>query len=195
MTSFVHGKRSLHVAGLGHGNTPIPMGARVGNLLCSSGINGADAATGKLPEDPLAQVKHAFANLKSLLAAGGATLGDVVKLTVYLKDGPGQKAMREAINVEWIACFPDADDRPLRRLAVRVCAIVVGLLLFYVLMSGPARVLKAHTRNYRVFWDEAYTPLIPVARSTHTMPLLVEYLNWWEKLTPDPFVWGEDDFW
>jgi 2-iminobutanoate/2-iminopropanoate deaminase len=122
MSTFVHGKRSLHVPGLGHGNTPIPMGARVGNLLCSSGINGADAATGKLPEDPLAQVKHAFANLRSLLAAGSAALGDVVKLTVYLKDGPnpsvGQKAMREAINVEWIACFPDADDRPARHILI-----------------------------------------------------------------------------
>ena len=118
MTHFVPGKRSLHVPGLGHGNTPIPMGARVGNLLCSSGINGADAASGKLPEDPIAQVMHAFANLKSLLAAGGATLGDVVKLTVYLKDSPGQKAMREAINVEWIACFPDADDRPARHILV-----------------------------------------------------------------------------
>ena len=118
MTHFVPGKRSLHVPGLGHGNTPIPMGARVGNLLCSSGINGADAASGKLPEDPMAQTRHAFANLKSLLAAGGATLGDVVKLTVYLKDSPGQKAMREAINVEWIACFPDADDRPARHILV-----------------------------------------------------------------------------
>ena len=118
MSAFVHGKRSLHVPGLGHGATPIPLGARVGNLLCSSGINGADAATGKLPEDPLAQVKHAFANLQSLLAAGRAALSDVVKLTVYLKDGPNQKAMREAINVEWIACFPDPDDRPARHILV-----------------------------------------------------------------------------
>jgi 2-iminobutanoate/2-iminopropanoate deaminase len=118
MTHFTPGKRSLHIKGLGHGNTPIPMGARVGNLLCSSGINGADAATGKLPEDPQAQVKHAFTNLQSLLAAGGARLNDVVKLTVYLKDGPNQKAMREAINTEWIACFPDADDRPARHILI-----------------------------------------------------------------------------
>jgi 2-iminobutanoate/2-iminopropanoate deaminase len=122
MTSFTPGKRSLHVQGLGHGNTPIPMGARVGNLLCSSGINGADASTGKLPEDPLAQVKHAFANMQSVLAAGGAVLSDVVKLTVYLKDSfnnnISQKAMREAINVEWIACFPEADDRPARHILI-----------------------------------------------------------------------------
>ncbi len=118
MTSYAHGKRSLHVPGLGHGNTPIPMGARVGSLLCSSGINGADAGTGKLPQDPMAQVHHAFANLQSLLAAGGATLKDVVKLTVYLKDSPNQKALREAINVEWLACFPQADDRPARHILI-----------------------------------------------------------------------------
>jgi 2-iminobutanoate/2-iminopropanoate deaminase len=130
MTSFVPGKRSLHVPGLDHGNTPIPMGARVGNLLCSSGINGADAATGKLPDDPLAQVKHAFANLQSLLVAGGARLRDVVKLTVYLKDGPNQKAMREAINVEWVACFPQEDDRPARH------------ILIYELQNGMALQLE-----------------------------------------------------
>jgi 2-iminobutanoate/2-iminopropanoate deaminase len=118
MTSFAPGKRSLHVEGLGHGNTPIPMGARVGNLLCSSGINGTDAATGKLPEDPIAQVKHAFTNLQNLLAAGGASLSDVVKVTVYLKDGANQKAMRDAINVQWVACFPDADDRPARHILI-----------------------------------------------------------------------------
>lgn len=130
MTSFVHGKRSLHVPGLGHGTTPIPMGARVGNLLCSSGINGADAGTGKLPEDPLVQVKHAFANMERLLASGGAVLGDVVKLTVYLKDAANQKAMREAINTEWVACFPDADDRPARH------------ILIYELQNGMALQLE-----------------------------------------------------
>ena len=122
MTTFVAGKRSLHVPGLGHGNTPIPLGARVGNLMCSSGINGADAASGTLSQDPLAQVKHAFTNLQSLLIAGGATLRDVVKLTVYLKDGPtptvSQKAMREAINVEWLACFPQEVDRPARHILI-----------------------------------------------------------------------------
>jgi 2-iminobutanoate/2-iminopropanoate deaminase len=132
--TFQPGKRSLHIPGLGHGNTPIPMGARVGNLLCSSGINGADASSGQLPADPLAQVKHAFANLKSLLSAGGASLADVVKLTVYLKDGHtptvSQKAMRDAINVEWVACFPDADDRPARH------------ILLYELQNGMALQLE-----------------------------------------------------
>ena len=42
--------RSIHVDGVQHG-APIPMGARVGNMIFSSGIIGADPSTGKIPED------------------------------------------------------------------------------------------------------------------------------------------------
>lgn len=106
--------RSIHLANIGH-NAPIPLGARVGPLLCSSGIAGKDAATGALPADPALQVRHAFANLQALLTAGGATLADLVKLTVYLRsDSP--TALREAINTEWQRCFPDPDDRPARHI-------------------------------------------------------------------------------
>ncbi len=105
--------RSVNVPGIGH-NAPIPLGARVGKLLCSSGISGKDAATGTLPPDPLRQTVLAFANLEALLAAGGATLGDVAKLTIYVKDN----TLRDAINVEWQRCFPDPQDRPARHTLV-----------------------------------------------------------------------------
>ncbi len=101
--------RSIEVPGIGH-NAPIPLGARVGKLLCSSGIAGKDAATGQLAADPGQQVVHAFANLEKLLAAGGATLADVVKLTIYVNDD----SQRAAINTEWQRCFPDPHDRPAR---------------------------------------------------------------------------------
>ncbi len=103
--------RSIEVPGIGH-NAPIPLGARVGNLLCSSGIGGKDAATGQLAVSPEQQVVHAFANLEKLLAAGGATLADVVKLTIYVKDD----SQRAAINAEWQRCFPDPHDRPARHI-------------------------------------------------------------------------------
>ena len=106
-------KRSLQVPHIGH-NAPIPLGARVGALLCSSGIAGKDPASGALPADAAQQVRFAFANLEALLAAGGATLADVAKLTVYVKD----QAQREAINAEWQRCFPDPDDRPARHTLV-----------------------------------------------------------------------------
>lgn len=105
--------RSLDVPGASH-NAPIPAGARVGNVLCSSAISGKDAATGLLPPDAATQTQLAFTNLKTLLQAGGATLSDVVKLTVYIKDN----SVREAINAEWLACFPDPHDRPARHTLV-----------------------------------------------------------------------------
>jgi 2-iminobutanoate/2-iminopropanoate deaminase len=105
--------RSIDVPGASH-NAPIPAGARVGPLLCSSGISGKDPVTGLLPTDPLAQVQLAFANLQTLLTAGGAKLSHVVKLTVYIKDN----AVRNAINAEWLTLFPDPHDRPARHILV-----------------------------------------------------------------------------
>ena len=103
--------RSIDIPGASH-NAPIPEAARVGQILCSSAISGKDAATGQLSPDPVEQTRHAFANLKALLSAGGAKLTDVVKMTIYLKDN----SLREAINVEWNACFPDPHDRPARHI-------------------------------------------------------------------------------
>ena len=102
--------RSIEVPGVSHGAAPIPLGARVGNLLVSSGIPGIDASTGKLGTDAASQARFAFDNLRALLAAGGATLDEVVRVTAYLKDN----SAREHLNAEWLKCFPDPHDRPAR---------------------------------------------------------------------------------
>jgi len=105
--------RSIDVPGLAH-NAPIPVGARVANVLCSSAIAGKDPATGKLAADPAEQVRLAFDNLRRFLDAGGATLEDVVKLAVYVKDD----TVREHINTHWLACWPDPARRPARHIVV-----------------------------------------------------------------------------
>lgn len=102
--------RSIEIPGVTHGSAPIPMGARVGNILYSSGVMGKDPATGQLPAAGAEQAKFMFRNLHTLLANGGATLEDVVRITVFVKDN-GQ---REAVNAEWLRCFPDPHDRPAR---------------------------------------------------------------------------------
>jgi 2-iminobutanoate/2-iminopropanoate deaminase len=102
--------RSIEVAGVSHGKAPIPLGARVGNTLYSSGIPGIDTATGQLAADAAGQARFAFDNMRALLAGGGAALEDVVRMTVYLKDN----AAREHVNAEWLNCFPDPHDRPAR---------------------------------------------------------------------------------
>lgn len=106
--------RSIHTAGASH-QAPIPAAARVGPLLCTSAVSGKDAGTGALPADADGQVRHAFANLQAVLAAGGATLDDVAKLSVTLKDN----SVRERFNAEWLARFPDPDDRPARHIVVQ----------------------------------------------------------------------------
>jgi len=102
--------RSIEVAGVSHGSAPIPMGARVGNVIYSSGIAGVDPSTSKLAPDAALQARFAFENLRSLLTNAGASLDDLVRLTVYLKDS----GAREFIDAEWLRCFPDPHDRPAR---------------------------------------------------------------------------------
>lgn len=104
-------KRSIHIDGLAH-NAPIPFGARVGQVVCSSGISGKDASNGKMPAQGSEQARLVFDNLRKFLVACGATLADVVKVTIYLHDN----SLRDAINTHWIACFPDPDDRPARHI-------------------------------------------------------------------------------
>ena len=106
--------RSIEVEGVSHGTAPIPMGARVGNMIYSSGIMGKDPATDKLPEDGASQSKFMFQNLRTMLTNGGATLDDVVRVTAYVKDN----SQREALNAEWLQCFPDPHDRPARHTQV-----------------------------------------------------------------------------
>ena len=106
--------RSIEVPGVTHGNVPIPMGARVGNIIFSSGIAGKDPATNKVPPEAADQARFAFQNLRTLLENGGATLEDVGHVTVFVKD----ESVRDAVNVEWIKCFPDPHDRPARHTLV-----------------------------------------------------------------------------
>jgi 2-iminobutanoate/2-iminopropanoate deaminase len=103
-------RRSLEVAGVSHGSAPIPMGSKVGNIIYSSGIAGVDPSTSKLATDAAAQAQFAFQNMRAMLQDGGATLDDVVRVTVYLKDN----SARDAINAEWLKAFPDPHSRPAR---------------------------------------------------------------------------------
>lgn len=106
--------RSLEIPGISHGNAPIPMGARVGNMIFSSGIMGKDPATNELPADVELQAKFAFENMLALLKAGGASLGNLARMTVFIKN----ETARPAVNAQWLKFFPDPHDRPARHTLV-----------------------------------------------------------------------------
>ena len=72
-------------------NAPAAIGTysqavRCGDTVYLSGQIGLDPATGQLVEGIDNQIQRVFGNLKAVAEAAGATLGDVVKLTVYLTD-------------------------------------------------------------------------------------------------------------
>jgi len=120
--------RSIDVPGASH-KAPIPAAARVGQLLCTSAVSGKDPATGQLPLDASEQARHAFANLRAVLQAGGASLDQVVKFSVTLH----QDSVRDAINAEWLAAFPDPQDRPARHITVH--PLQHGMLLQLEVMA------------------------------------------------------------
>ncbi len=107
-------KRSITVPGVSHFGAPIPMGARVGNVIWSSGIAGNDPSTDTIPQAPELQARYMFQHVRTLLERGGATLDDVVRMTVYVTE----ESMRSHVNREWIAAFPDPEDRPARHTLV-----------------------------------------------------------------------------
>lgn len=73
-------------------NAPAAIGVysqavRAGNTLWVSGQIPLDPKTGQLVDGDIeAQIRRAFENLKAIVLAGGATLDDVVKATIYLTD-------------------------------------------------------------------------------------------------------------
>ena len=115
--------RSIHVDGVKHG-APIPMGARVGNMIFSSGIIGADPSTGTVPEDLESQCVFAFANMKKMVENAGGKLENIGSIKVYMKD----RSQREAVNRPWLEMFPDEDDRPARH-AIEYDAFPPGILV------------------------------------------------------------------
>lgn len=95
--------------------TPI---IRAGDWLAISGQVGV--VDGRLVEGGLeAELEQALANLTSLLASEGASMGDVVKTTVYLDDIDDYARMNEV----YVEAF--GDHRPARS-AVEVAALPLG---------------------------------------------------------------------
>ncbi|GAU81068.1 endoribonuclease L-PSP [Bosea sp. BIWAKO-01] len=80
---------------------------KVGNLLFVSGQAGYDDE-GKVVEGGfLAQGEQAFSNLRRALEAGGASLKDVVKVTIFVTDMQAQyKDVVELRRRFWSAPYP-----------------------------------------------------------------------------------------
>ena len=65
---------------------PYSQAVRAGDTLYLSGQIGLDPGTGQLVDGIENQIHRVFRNLKAVAEAGGGSLADAVKLTVYLTD-------------------------------------------------------------------------------------------------------------
>lgn len=89
---------------------PFPIAVRVGDTVYSATISGEDVKTRGLPADVTLEVAQAFSNMRKVVEASGATIHDIAKIVVYLKN----RDDRPIVNGEWIKMFPDENDRPVR---------------------------------------------------------------------------------
>lgn len=132
--------RSINIDGVSH-SAPIPMGARVGELVVSSAIPGTDPTTGRVPGDAGAQVAMAFANVRRFLSAADVGPQHVVRMTVILEDNE----LRSRVNEEWVAMFPAENDRPARH--IEVCALPGELVIQLEVMAVDAGPVDGETNG------------------------------------------------
>jgi len=79
-------------------------GLRAGDFVFVSGQGPLDPKTGKIVGDTVEeQTARVLENIKAILAAGGASMADVVKVTAHLSD----LALFERYNKVYASYFPD----------------------------------------------------------------------------------------
>ncbi len=103
-------RRSIHLGEIAH-QSPIPNASRIGNIIVSGLIRGFDPATSKLATTLEAQCKYMFLHMRRTVEAGGATVDDIIKVTVWVKE-----LQRELVNEQWVRMFPDPSSRPARQI-------------------------------------------------------------------------------
>lgn len=99
---------------------PYVHAVRAGGMLFCSGQIPLDPRTGDLVDgDPSEQAGRCLENLAAVCAAAGATLGDAVRLTIYLTDMSAFAAVNEVYG-----SFFESD--PPARVAIGVAALPRG---------------------------------------------------------------------
>jgi 2-iminobutanoate/2-iminopropanoate deaminase len=102
-------RQSIEVPGITHSH-PIPNASRIGPFLASGSIFGMDPGTSKIPEGIEIQCRLLFENVRRIVEAAGGTTEGILKMTIYVRD----KNLRQHVNKEWLAMFPDEHSRPAR---------------------------------------------------------------------------------
>jgi reactive intermediate/imine deaminase len=112
-------RREIRVAELAEPISHYTDAVQAGDLLFVSGCIAVDGA-GRLVggDDVVAQTRQVFANLEAVLAAAGASLRDVVKVTVFLIDVADRAAVNEVRTERFGATRPASTLVEVSNLAV-----------------------------------------------------------------------------
>jgi len=102
---------------------PYSQGVRAGNFVYTAGQIALDPATGQLVEGGIeAQTERVLHNLQAVLEAGGSSLDQVVKTTVFLTDMADFQAMNGVYGR-----FFAPDQSPPARSTVAVVGLPLGV--------------------------------------------------------------------
>jgi 2-iminobutanoate/2-iminopropanoate deaminase len=126
-------RQSIHVGEIAH-RSPIPNASRIGNIIVSGLIRGADPLTAQLAETLEQQCAFMFRHMRQVVEAGGATVEDIIKVTVWMA-----KLERKPVDDEWVKMFPDPAARPARQ--VMEVPMEAGVLIqcdFMAVIEQPA---------------------------------------------------------
>ncbi|MBX6427230.1 MAG: RidA family protein [Variibacter sp.] len=86
MVQSKHGVKILSPAGAPKPTGAWSLGARAGDFVFVAGMRGVDPRTNTLVEGDEARIRQAYLNMKTIAESEGASLGDCVRLVVYMTD-------------------------------------------------------------------------------------------------------------
>lgn len=109
----------------------LPAGARIGPLVVAPYLQPVDPATQKVvPGGMEEHLRAVFQNMDRVLHAGGATRGDVARITLFIRTVSDRTAMNKVYK-EW---YPDEMDRPPHKYVpvelpegIEACAQVIAI--------------------------------------------------------------------
>jgi 2-iminobutanoate/2-iminopropanoate deaminase len=120
---------------------PYAQGVRAGNLIFTAGQGGLDPVTGQVVSGGIKeQTARTLENLKAVLEAGGSSLGQVVKVTVFLKDMNDFAAM----NAVYASYFGDDSETLPARTTVEVARLPRNLLVEIEVVAEVSPALADH---------------------------------------------------
>lgn len=115
-------KQVLHTEKAPAAIGPYAQGWKVGDMVYTSGQLGVDMETGKLAEGVEAQTRASMRNVGEILKAAGASYGDVVKTTIFVKDLADFKTVNTVYAEFFDGVYP-------ARSCVQVAALPMGGLV------------------------------------------------------------------